>query len=65
MRNGLTHGNGIYLAIHDPREMPIMEDAAILLGPRTDNYLAVSQINLRRLKFPYESDCRYIQSLSK
>ena len=59
MKNGLSHSNGIYLAIHDPREMPVMEKEAILLGPRTDNYLAVSQTNLGRLKYPYKSDCRY------
>ena len=60
MRNGMTHGHGIYIAIHDPKKVPIMEKEAILLTPRTNTYLSITNSTTNRLPPPYSSKCRSV-----
>ena len=60
MRNGMTHGHGIYIAIHDPKKVPIMEKEAILLTPGTNTYLSITNSTTNRLPPPYSSKCRLV-----
>ena len=65
MQNGLTNTEGIYIGIQESIAAPKVNNGLIPIAPGTATSIGIAQKEIRRLPYPYKSNCVFNNSMGQ